>query len=194
MAAQQAVRQVANIGNSLRKHATEMTVTQDRASEQAAEIGTIIVDQAQALSDSANKAEAQAKVIRQNAFESRRDTFLRASRFVIEDLNSTAIDLNRFLDTQGSQWLWSKLTKGDRGIFVRSMLSDDEKHAREVIRAKFEGDENFRKYVQRYLDHFERLLNQASESDPENLLSPTFLSADIDKLYLVLARSVGRLN
>jgi len=74
------------------------------------------------------------------------------------------------------------------------MLSDDEKHAREVIRAKFEEDENFRKYVQRYLDHFERLLNQANESDPENLLSSTFLSADIGKLYLVLARSVGRLN
>ena len=63
-----------------------------------------------------------------------------------------------------------------------------------MIRAKFEGDENFRKYVQRYLDHFEGLLNQASESDPENLLSSTFLSADIGKLYLVLARSVGRLN
>ena len=163
-------------------------------SEQAAEIGTIFVDQAQALADSANEAEAQAKVIRQNAFESRRDTFLRASRFVIEDLNSIAIDLNRLLDTQGSQRLWSKLTKGDKRIFVRTMLSDDEKHAREVIRAKFEGDENFRKYVQRYLDHFERLLNQASESDPENLLSSTFLSADIGKLYLVLARSVGRLN
>ena len=109
-------------------------------------------------------------------------------------MNSTAIDLNRLLDTQGSQRLWSKLTKGDKGIFVRTMLRDDEKHAREVIRAKFEEDENFRKYVQRYLDHFERLLNQANESDPENLLSSTFLSADIGKLYLVLARSVGRLN
>ena len=182
------------IGDTLRKQAVEVKNTLDRASEQATEVGTVFVDQAQMLTDSANKAEAQAKVIRQNTFDSRRDTFLRASRFVIEDLNSTAIDLNSLLDTQGSQRLWSRLTKGDKGIFVRTMLSDDEKHAREVIRAKFEEDENFRKYVQRYLDHFERLLNQANESDPENLLSSTFLSADIGKLYLVLARSVGRLN
>ena len=52
----------------------------------------------------------------------------------------------------------------------------------------------FGRGVQRYLDHFERLLNEANESDPENLLSSTFLSADIGELYLVPARSVGRLN
>ena len=63
-----------------------------------------------------------------------------------------------------------------------------------MIKGKFEDDDNFRKYVQRYLDHFERLLSDANESDPENLLSSTFLSADIGKLYLLLARSVGRLN
>ena len=120
--------------------------------------------------------------------------FLRASRFIIEDLNSTAIDLNRLLDTAGSQKLWSRLARGDKGIFVRTMLQDDARHARDVIKSKFEQDDTFRKYAQRYLDHFERLLNEANESDPENLLSTTFLSADIGKLYLLLARSVGRLN
>ena len=37
----------------------------------------------------------QAEKIRQNSFDARRDTFLKASKFVIEDLNSTAIDLSR---------------------------------------------------------------------------------------------------
>jgi hypothetical protein len=120
--------------------------------------------------------------------------FLRASRFIVEDLNSTAIDLNRVLDGTGSQKLWPRLARGEKGIFVRSMLQDDARHARDVIRAKFEGDTKFRKYTQRYLDQFERLLNEANESDPENLVSSTFLSADIGKLYLLLARSVGRLN
>ena len=39
-----------------------------------------------------------------------------------------------------------------------------------MISTKYEDDE-FRRYVQRNLDHFEKLLSEANESDPENLLS-----------------------
>ena len=53
--------------------------------------------------------------MRRNAFDSRRDMLLRASKFVIEDLNSTAIDLNRLLESEKSQMLWSKYPKGDCG-------------------------------------------------------------------------------
>jgi hypothetical protein len=67
--------------------------------------------------------------------------FLRASKFVIEDLNSTAIDLNRLMDSEKSQKLWSKYSKGDRGIFVRGIISDDERNARTVISTKYEDDD-----------------------------------------------------
>ena len=73
-------------------------------------------------------------------------------------------------------------------------MSDDERQARTVIGAKYREDDEFRRYVRRYLDHFERLLSEANESDPENLLNPTFLSADVGKLYLLLAGAIGRLN
>lgn len=63
-----------------------------------------------------------------------------------------------------------------------------------MISSKYEDDEEFRRYVQRYLYHFQKLLSEANESDPENLLSSTLLSADIGKLYLMLARAVGWLN
>ena len=193
-ASEHATRQVDSVRQSLQRHSGEMSNALDRAAGQASQIGDLFSEQAEALIQAADSAEAQAKIVRENAFDSRRDQFLRASRFVIEDLNSTAIDLNRLLDEQGSSKLWPRLTRGDKGIFVRGMLQDDARHARDVIKGKFEDDDNFRKYVQRYLDHFERLLNDANESDPENLLSSTFLSADIGKLYLLLARSVGRLN
>ena len=133
-------------------------------------------------------------MIKANTFDSKRDEFLRASRFIIEDLNSTAIDLNRIIDERGSEKLWKRLYKGEKGAFVSGMLNNDTRHARDVIRAKFEGDEEFRKYTQRYLDNFERLLSDANRCDPENLLSSTFLSADIGKLYIFIAKSVGRLN
>lgn len=77
---------------------------------------------------------------------------------------------------------------------MRGIISEDERQARIVISSKYEDDDEFRRYVQRYLDHFEKLLSEANESDPENLLSFTFLSADVGKLYLLLARAMGHLN
>ena len=188
-----ATRKVDSVRQSLQHHSGEMSNALDRAAGQASQIGDLFSEQAEALIQAADRADAQARIVRENTFDSRRNLFLRASRFVIEDLNSTAIDMNRLLDEQGSSKLWPRLTRGDKGIFVRGMFQDDARHAREVIKGKFEEDDNFRKYVQRYLDQFERLLNDANESDPENLLSFTFLSADIGKLYLLLAQSLGRL-
>ena len=65
---------------------------------------------------------------------------------------------------------------------------------RQVIHKMYEHDEIFRKLVSRYIDHFEKLLSEAKENDSENLLGSTFLSADVGKLYMLLGRSVGRLN
>jgi hypothetical protein len=185
---------VVKVGEALQRQTHDLMGALTSASGQATEVGQVFREQAKTLASAAREAGDQAEIIRRNALDSRRDMFLRASKFVIEDLNSTAIDLNRLLDGAKSQVLWPKFAKGDRSVFVRGILSEDEREARGVIQRKFEGDEDFRRYVSRYLDHFEKLLSEANESDPESVLSSTFLSADVGKLYLLLARSVGRLN
>ena len=182
------------VGELLNQHQRPLTTALTEASEKASEVGQVFSSQAASLTSASSEAENQAAIIRQNAYDSRRDMFLRASKFVIEDLNSTTIDLNRLMDSEKSQKLWPKHSKGDRGIFVRGIISEDERQVRTVISSKYEDDDEFRRYVQRYLDHFEKLLSEANESDPANLLSSTFLSADVGKLYLLLARAVGRLN
>ena len=182
------------VGELLNQHQRPLTTALTEASEKASEVGQVFSSQAASLTSASSEAENQAAIIRQNACDSRRDMFLRASKFVIEDLNSTTIDLNRLMDSEKSQKLWPKYSKGDRGIFVRGIISEDERQVRTVISSKYEDDDEFRRYVQRYLDHFEKLRSEANESDPANLLSSTFLSADVGKLYLLLARAVGRLN
>ena len=139
-------------------------------------------------------ADGQAGVVRRNSFDSRRAMFLRATRFVIEDLNASAIDLNRLLNNACQQKMGLKSVEGDCGVFVRGILSADAVRARQVIREKYDRDVNFRACALRYLDHFEKLLAEANESDLENLLSSTFLSADVGKLYMLRARAVGRIN
>jgi hypothetical protein len=49
-----------------------------------------------------------------------------------------------------------------------------------------------RRYVTQYVDQFDRLLAEAKECDPEQLLHSTFLTADVGKLYLTLCSVLGR--
>lgn len=63
-----------------------------------------------------------------------------------------------------------------------------------AIKNKFEDDGEFRDYVLRYLAEFEALLNQARNSDYPDVLTGTFTSSEVGKLYLVIARSLGRLE
>ncbi len=60
------------------------------------------------------------------------------------------------------------------------------------IRDRYRDDNEFRKYADDYLAQFDRVLAEAKEVDPENILSATFLTADVGKLYLVLSTILGR--
>ena len=51
------------------------------------------------------------------------------------------------MDSEKSQKLWPKYSKGDRGIFVRGIISEDECQARIVISSKYEDDDEVRRYV-----------------------------------------------
>ena len=69
-----------------------------------------------------------------------------------------------------------------------------DKKALQTIKGRYEADDSFRRFVVRYVEQFESLLNQANESDPENLLSSTFVTSDVGKLYVLLSRATGRMN
>jgi hypothetical protein len=82
--------------------------------------------------------------------------------------------------------------KGDRGVFARSLLKGRQAALAAKVMEKLKTDEDMRYYVLRYVEQFDKLLNDARESDPENLLHSTFMTADVGKLYILLTRALGR--
>ena len=60
------------------------------------------------------------------------------------------------------------------------------------LREKFAGDSEFRTYVQRFLRQFEDMFEQASANDHGDLLSSTFASSDLGRLYVILCGAAGR--
>ena len=186
--------EVKAVTRELGEHLKGIDAALEGALAKARELAQVFAEEASTLAEAADHAESQAKKVRLNALDERRDVFLRASKLIVEDLNTIGLDINRVIAKQNSDRMWQKFVKGDKGVFVRSMLAMSDKKAEAVIKKRYQDDEKFRGYVSRYLEQFEQLLVQASESDPENLLSSTFVTADVGKLYLMLSRAVGRMN
>ena len=100
--------------------------------------------------------------------------------------------MNRVLETQISEDDWQRFNRGEKGVFVRKMLGFREKVKLASIKEKYQTDSEFRDYVSRYFTEFEVVLNEAKKRDQEGLLKGTFLSSDVGKVYMLLARALGR--
>ena len=164
----------------------------DNAYRRIDRYGQAFRDQAASLIEASRAAEAQAQALQESEVERRRDAFLRSATHMIEGLNAASIDINRILTDDMPEDLWKRYRRGDRSIFARRLLRGKDRLLSPDIKAHFETDERFRTEANRYIKQFEALLDQATDCDPEQVLSTTFLTADVGKLYLVLSRSLGR--
>ena len=120
------------------------------------------------------------------------DDFLRRATFISERLQSLAVDMNRVLETRLSEEDWRRFNRGETGVFVRKMLGFREKSKLAAVKKKYEDDGEFREYVSRYISQFDALLAEAKKRDHDAVLSTTFLSSDMGKVYMLLARAIGR--
>ena len=80
------------------------------------------------------------------------------------------------------------------GWFTRRIVRNRDKTSLDAIRGNYEDDIAFREHVDRYLVQFQEALEQASESDPEDILAAVLLSSDVGKLYILMSKALGRLN
>jgi hypothetical protein len=163
-----------------------------RSAAEAREAAALFQQQSTALVVASSTAKAEAERLASSDLAVKRASFLRASRLIVDSLNSLAIDFSRTLDPTLSERLLRDFIGGDRGVFVRRLLRLGYGDAEVKIRDRYRDDPEFRKYADDYLAQFERVLSEAKEIDPENILSATFLTADVGKLYLVLSTILGR--
>lgn len=186
---------VEDSGRSLENQTSEFAGALSAAAERTESIVSAFRIQTDALLSASQKASEEAAKVRLNGLDAERDRFLRASRLVIDELNSIGVDITRLMDKSLAEKLWKQFARGDKSVFLRGMIVEaDLKKLQGAIRSTYEGNAEFRKYADRYLDLFENLLAQAAASDPENLLSSAFVTADVGKVYVLLSRAIGRMN
>jgi hypothetical protein len=113
---------------------------------------------------------------------------------MVEKLQSLSVDISRLFQSDIDDKTWREFHSGDQSVFLRKILKNLDRTQIAAIREKYEDDGDFRDYVNRYIAEFETLLNQARAADRADVLTGTFTSAEVGKLYLVLSRALGRLE
>ena len=140
----------------------------------------------------ADEATGLAKHAQDQSLANQQETFLRGATYMIETLQSLSVEITKALDQPVPEAIWRRFHVGERGVFIRHLLQAQERQASVAIKKKFEEDLAFRGHAQTYLDQFENLLAQARACDHLDVLGTTFVTADVGKLYLILANAVGR--
>jgi hypothetical protein len=195
IASEEARTRVDQVVQSLDEQTRDYGKALAAAAERAEGIAETYTRMTGKLTAASKQASEEAAKVRLNSLDAERDRFLRASRLVLDDLNSLGVVLTRILDKPLAEKLWRQFARGDKAVFLRTMLIDHKtRKLQAAIKQRYEDDADFRKYTDRYLDLFENLLAQATSSDPESLLSSAFVTADVGKVYVILSRAIGRMN
>jgi hypothetical protein len=112
----------------------------------------------------------------------------------IESLDSLSIDIARMIDHEAAAESWERFKRGERGVFNRRLYTNAGQKTFEEIRKKYRRNADFRETVDRYIDEFEKLLEQVSRDERGQALTKTYLTSDTGKVYTLLAHAAGRLG
>lgn len=121
------------------------------------------------------------------------DGFLLACGRIIEQLEGLALEIGRQLVTMGNAD-WTVARKADRAALVRRFADLWDEETSVEVETRHGVDDNFKAAITDYLDSFEALFSQQSRHGMPNVLNSVFLSSDLGRLYMLVARAIGRLK
>jgi len=191
-AANDVTLRVDNSNKELEEKSSRLIRVSQDAIENAHKAASVFGKQSDSLFKASQDAMSFADDIKGKSIRNQREHFMSSSKFVIESLHSLSVDLTRMIDGEVSEKTWKAFQKGDVAAFTRKLVHISDNLLIDKARDKFANDSEFRTYVQRFLRQFEELYEQAQENDHGALLSATFSSSDMGKLYSLLCKIAGK--
>jgi hypothetical protein len=188
----QALSRVEAWDKSVESHVDSLLKSSSKVAHHGQAVTQALSGQTAELMDASQTAQSLVNTLKSQTDKVALDDFLHRATFILERLQSVAVDMNRVLETSISEDDWARFNRGEKGVFVRKMLGFREKGRLAAIQKKFQEDGEFREYVNRYMTQFSEMLAEARRRDHDGVLSTTFLSSDMGKVYMILSRALGR--
>ncbi|GEM_PF-951943 len=180
--------------DSLREKVQEVARISDEVIGQGESVAAGFSRQIEELSHAVDAAEVLVQRLEKRADAVSVERFLQEAAHIVERLQSLSVDIARVFPQGVDDKTWREFHSGDRSAFLRKVLRHLDRHQINAIRGRFEEDREFRDYVNHYLTEYEGLLTRVRNSERADVLTAVFSSAEVGKLYLVLARALGRLE
>jgi hypothetical protein len=112
----------------------------------------------------------------------------------IDSLSSLTVDIARAIDNDTFIDLWKRYRRGESHVFTRRLYTLQGQQTFDEIKRKYQRDGEFRTAVDRYIDHFSALYDEAMQKDPNGGTAQSYLNSDTGKVYTLLAHASGRLG
>ena len=150
--------------------------------------------QLEELQDTSQKADSKISELEKRYKRIKVENFLKDAGYVVEKLETMAVDMNRIFTPDAEEELWKKYYAGDTAAFVRHLSRNMNKQQVLQIRSEFEKNLEFRDLVTRYMSDFEALIAEAKKNERSGVLMAVISGSDVGKLYYILARSLDKLG
>jgi hypothetical protein len=101
----------------------------------------------------------------------------------IESLDALSADIARLVDHDATVELWERHNRGEKNAFTRRLYTAQGQKTFEDIRRKYRRSSEFHETVDRYIEEFERLLDQVGRDDRGQVLTRTYVASDTGTVY-----------
>ena len=114
-----------------------------------------------------------------------------AAMAIIRDLQAFTFDLETRLYGEPPSALRERFARGDRNVFANRILRLNEADVKRRIRMESGRDREFEGNIHKFLQGFERLLEDATTSETADEDLEEYLSSPLGRVYLLIGATVG---
>ncbi len=194
VATDDAVIKVNKVMDKLEETSKTFAVIGDVTTSQTANFAEIVDSQIKSLTQATGKADKKITELLSAYDNTTTDTFLKDASYVIETLEMSSVDIIKLLSPENVEELWKKYYNGDNSIFTRYLAKNLNKQQITAIKDAYKDNAEFRKVVTRYLSEYESLLEKAQRNERAGILLSIITSADIGKVYYIIAKALDKLS
>jgi hypothetical protein len=109
-------------------------------------------------------------------------------------LESLALDITRLVDRDLASEMWERYQRGERKAFTKRLYTPAGQKAFDEAARKYRAERNFKGTVDRYINEFEKLLDDVSRDERGPAALRNQLMSETGLVYTLLAHAAGRLG